>query len=361
MTFCTPKGFFQQLAKQFPLNSKGISVLFLVIAMMLMVSIGYVFSYLIPTKQKSVSLAVSSNQAFFLAQSGVEFAVRYATDQGWTTKPALNGLDNMTRDLGRGRFILDYDEPNDRLISTGQIPNASVRRIAINNFTSFLITGITYFSSASTPPDGGANNSPITAVIPPANMLAGDLVLMIGLAKDNAGTLEISNPGGQSWTTETQQNQTNCRIRLFWCRFNGTWSANPSINFNSNNNNTLVMHVFRSSDTSSPWIVDVAQVSGNYSAPVPPYTVIIPGITTITNNALVFAVWASTDNNTWGNLTAGWSTPGSAQYRNNPSGGASQSHAYKVMATAGASGNVSKDQLTLGGDAGAYLIIAFRQ
>ena len=67
------------------LNSRGFSVLFLVIAMMLMVSIGYVFSYLIPTKQKSVSLTVSSNQALFLAQSGVEFAVRYACGQGWTT------------------------------------------------------------------------------------------------------------------------------------------------------------------------------------------------------------------------------------------------------------------------------------
>ena len=119
-------------------NSKGISVLFLVIAMLLMVSIGYVLSYLIPSKQKSISLVVSSNQAFSLAQSGVEFAVRYATDQGWTTKPALNGLDNMTRNLGRGSFVLDYDEPNDILISRGQIPNASQRRIVVSNFTSFL-------------------------------------------------------------------------------------------------------------------------------------------------------------------------------------------------------------------------------
>ncbi len=63
------------------INSKGISVIFLVIAMLLMVTIGYVFSYLIPTKQKSVVFPIQSTQAFFIAQSGVEFAVRYAMTQ----------------------------------------------------------------------------------------------------------------------------------------------------------------------------------------------------------------------------------------------------------------------------------------
>jgi hypothetical protein len=118
------------------------------------------------------------------------------------------------------------------------------------------------------------------------------------------------------------------------------------------------MHVFRPSNTSSVWAVDVAQVSGNYAAPGGAHTVTIPGITTITDGALVFAAWASSDNNTWGSLTAGWSTPGSAYYRN--ASNASQTHAYKVMATAGASGNVSQNQATLGGDAGARLIIAFK-
>ena len=122
-------------------NARGLSVLFLVIAMMLMVSIGYVLSYLIPTKQKSVSLTVSSNQTFFLAQSGVEFAVRYATDQGWSTTAQLNGLDGITRNLGRGRFTLDYNDTNDSLTSTGEIPNASERRIVVSNFTQFVSGG----------------------------------------------------------------------------------------------------------------------------------------------------------------------------------------------------------------------------
>jgi len=339
------------------LNPRGLSVLFLVVAMLLMVAIGYVLSYLIPTKQKSVALTIGSNQAFFLAQSGVEFAVRYATDQSWATPVQLNGLDGMTRNLGRGSFILDYDEPNNRLISRGQVPNASERRIVVSNFTSFLIT---YFGSASTPADNGTNTANPTTVIPPANMQAGDLVLMIAQARAISGALAISNAGGQSWTSETQQNQTNCRIRLFWCRFNGTWSANPSVAMGSANCNTVVMHVFRPSNTSSVWQVDVAQVSGNFSAPpAPNRTVTIPEITTISDGALVFATWASIDDNAWGSLTAGWFTPGSAQYRNTSGSDQSQTHAYRIMAPAGATGNVSKNQLTLGGDAGARLIIAF--
>jgi len=123
------------------LNSKGLSILFLIIAMMLMVTIGYVFSYLIPTKQKSVSLTVSSNQAFFLAQSGVEFAVRYATVQGWTTAAQLNGLDGITRNLGRGRFTLDYNSTTDQLTSVGEILNAGQRRIVVSNFTQFVSGG----------------------------------------------------------------------------------------------------------------------------------------------------------------------------------------------------------------------------
>jgi hypothetical protein len=352
------------LANDLLKNSKGISVIFLVIAMLLMVTISYVFSYLIPTKQKSVVFPIQSTQAFFIAQSGVEFAVRYACGNGWTTTTLLSNLNGITRNLGSGRFTLTYNFATygDKLISVGEVPIGTERRkIVVSNFTSFLM-GITYFGSASTPADNGTNTTNPTAVTPPGSMQAGDLVLMIAQARETSGTLAISTAGGQSWTPTPQQNQTNCRIRLFWCRFDGTWSTNPSVSFGSGsvNNNILVMHVFRPSNTSSVWQVDVAKVSSNFSAPSSPYTVTIPGITTITDGALVFAAWASSDANTWGSLTGGWSTPGSAQYRNTSGSAASQTHAYKVMATAGASGDVNKNQETLGGDAGALLIIAFR-
>ena len=132
--------------------------------MLLMVTIGYVFSYLIPSKQKSVVFPIQSTQAFFIAQSGVEFAVRYAMTQTppWTTPALLNNLNtapNNTRNLGAGSFTLTYTNvaPNlDTLISVGQVPiGTERRRIVVSNFTSFLMS-ITYFASASTPPDGSS-------------------------------------------------------------------------------------------------------------------------------------------------------------------------------------------------------------
>ncbi len=123
-------------------DSKGISVLFLIIAMLLMVTIGYVLSYLIPTKQKSVIFPVQSTQAFFIAQSGAEFAVRYAQDRCWTTTTLLDNLNGITRNLGSGRFSLIYNfgTYGDKLISIGEVPSGSERRrIIVSNFTQFLV------------------------------------------------------------------------------------------------------------------------------------------------------------------------------------------------------------------------------
>lgn len=111
--------------------------------MMLMVSIGYVLSYLIPTKQKSVRFPIYSTQAFFIAQAGVEFATRYCSDQGWrgTTDGGifdLDRLDNIWRDLGNGRFTIVYEQPTNTLTSTGQVTGTSERRVVrVSNFSQF--------------------------------------------------------------------------------------------------------------------------------------------------------------------------------------------------------------------------------
>ena len=127
------------------INSKGISVLFLIIAMLLMVTIGYVFSYLIPTKQKSVRFQIYSPQAFFIAQSGVECAIRYAADQGWRGVVDngifdINRLDGISRSLGNGTFTINYDNATgDILTSTGQITGSSESRaVRVSNFSDFL-------------------------------------------------------------------------------------------------------------------------------------------------------------------------------------------------------------------------------
>ncbi len=109
-----------------------------------MVVIGYVLSYLIPTKQKSVEFSIYSNQAFFIAQSGLEFAIRYCEDQGWrgTTDGIfdLNRLNGISRTLGNGTFTLAYNNAvGDILTSTGQITGVSENRVvSVTNFSPFL-------------------------------------------------------------------------------------------------------------------------------------------------------------------------------------------------------------------------------
>jgi len=131
------------------INAKGISVIFLVIVMMLMITISYVFSYLIPTKQKSVRFPINSTQAFYIAQSGVEFAIRYAQDQGWRGAtdgaPArldldrLNDVGNNQRNLGNGSFTINYNTGTNTLTSTGQITGSTENRVvSVSNFSPFL-------------------------------------------------------------------------------------------------------------------------------------------------------------------------------------------------------------------------------
>ena len=139
------KGGSGRLGSYFLLNSKGISVLFLVIALLLMMSIGYVLSYLIPTKQKSVKFPIYSTQAFYIAQSGAEFGVRYCEDQGWRGATDggvydLNRLNGISRSLGNGTLTLAYNNAvGDILTSTGQITGSGENRvIRVSNFSPFL-------------------------------------------------------------------------------------------------------------------------------------------------------------------------------------------------------------------------------
>lgn len=128
-------------------NSKGISVLFLIVALLLMVVMGYVLSYLIPVKQKSVQFPIYSTQAFFIAQSGIEYGLRYGADRGWrgTTDSGTYDLTHLNdpgvnqRNLGNGRFTINYNQETDLLTSTGEITNRKEKRVVrVSNFTQFL-------------------------------------------------------------------------------------------------------------------------------------------------------------------------------------------------------------------------------
>lgn len=220
---------------------------------------------------------------------------------------------------------------------------------------------ITYFASASNPADPGNLDLTAVPVTPPGAMLAGDLVILVANSRETGNTLTISADGGQAWTSQAA-NTTNTSSRIFWARFNGTWSTDPSVAFPAAGNATTVtMHVFRPSATANGWALDVAQTNASFAAPAAPRDVTITGITTVTDGALVFASWFSIDDNTWALQTGGWTNAGGAQYRNTDGNDTSQSSAYMILATAGASGNVTNRQTANAGDAGNSSILAFRE
>jgi hypothetical protein len=116
-----------------------------------MMAVGYVLSYLIPTKQKSVRFPIYSTQAFYIAQSGMEYGVRYCSDQGWRGATDTGRLDyDRLNDSGvnqrniilgkvNGKFTINYNTGTGVLTSTGEINQSTEKRIVtVSNFNQFL-------------------------------------------------------------------------------------------------------------------------------------------------------------------------------------------------------------------------------
>jgi len=112
-----------------------------------MMTAGYVLSYLIPTKQKSIIFPIHSTQEFYIAQSGMEYAVRYASEKGWKGQTDsgvfdithLNDSGVSQRNLGNGRFTVNYNSGQDLLTCTGEMTNSGEKRVLrVSNFTVFL-------------------------------------------------------------------------------------------------------------------------------------------------------------------------------------------------------------------------------
>ena len=213
-------------------NPKGISVLFLVIAMLLMVTIGYVFSYLIPSKQKSVMFPIQSTQAFYLAQSGVEYAIRYATVQGWLTTAALNTnlntAANRQRNLGAGRFTISYTP--DTLTSVGEVPSGTEkRRIVVTNFSSFLRQLVLWIDPLATP----------TAYPAPCLYDTGTNYYEARFYIRNVGSTRLTlNSFRATWVARTPTDPAINRVRFgSTSRWTGSYTnGNPRTNFSNNQN-----------------------------------------------------------------------------------------------------------------------------
>ena len=225
---------------------------------------------------------------------------------------------------------------------------------------------ITYFAAAAMPADNDAtgNAGPTVTITPPGSMATNDYVVVLLSYKSTATNLTFNNTttGGQSWSSDTKRAGATGMMSQIWrCRYNGTWTANPVWTMSNSGTSPMqgAMLVFRGVDTATP--IDVAEASAQYAAPSSPFDVTITGVTTGTSGAVVLALWASNDDNSWTVQTAGWTNPGGqAQWRNLAGTDISLAAAYKEITPAGASGNITNRQTANGGDSGNTHILALR-
>ncbi|HVT86489.1 MAG TPA: T9SS type A sorting domain-containing protein, partial [Chitinophagaceae bacterium] len=201
----------------------------------------------------------------------------------------------------------------------------------------------TFVGVSSSPADNGSNTSSTVTVTPPAGTQAGDLIVIYAQYRNTSGTVSISTTGGQTWTSETQYTGGSQRTRIFWCQFNGTWSANPVVGGGSSGIPlSAVMYVYRPVNSSDIWNKHQGPTNANTTNTI----VSVAGLTNTVNNTVTMAFWGSRASTTWGTLTgAGWSKSGlGSQYRNTGGSGQSTIAAYQIMSAAGATGNVSQTQ-----------------
>ena len=114
------------------LNNKGVTLITLIIAITIFAIFITVFSYVMVAKHGSSALYVQSTQAYAVAQAGIEYGIRYATDND---SDAINSLGEIN--FGDGSFTLVYDDSNNALTSTGTAGVAE-RAIILSSFSGYV-------------------------------------------------------------------------------------------------------------------------------------------------------------------------------------------------------------------------------
>lgn len=208
----------------------------------------------------------------------------------------------------------------------------------------------------SVPTDNGTNTADPTAFSNPpiASIIAGDLLIVYAYKRTATGAISVSNSGGQSWSSIGTHNSSTAVLssNLFWCKFNGTWSAAPSFSFGATANNNVVMLVFRSTIPGIGFALDpTTNTNVNVLTSVAANTIVTLNISTaipVYQSMVAIAIWSADDDNTWGTLTGStWTKVGlGAQYRNTSGQDTSSSFAYKILITPADLGNVSQTQAT---------------
>lgn len=221
-----------------------------------------------------------------------------------------------------------------------------------------------YFGSASNPADNGTNSGS-TSVTPPGSMVEGQLVILVAQEKTSGGLAPIglTTTGGQTWTQigAGQIESDTIAVKMWFCRYNGTWSANPTVS-SAGTAMTLVMHVFDPTSSTQKFFVDKAYRVDAFSSPGPGVATTITGITTLNPSTVTIGIWFVKDNPTWGSISGtGWVTTGSAQYRNSASSDQCCTFGHNIQTSVGTTADASKTMGALNKNSGYTVIFSIQE
>jgi hypothetical protein len=192
----------------------------------------------------------------------------------------------------------------------------------------------------------------------------GDLMVLVAFARSTSSSLSVTTAGGVTWTAyagATHTVTTTLSIRVFWSLVDADGLTGNLVVTDAGSGVLTVgcgVAVFRAS--TGTVAQDVALALDNDDAAASPVTV--AAATTNVANTLAIAIWASSDDNTWNSLTAGWSNPTNmtGQTRNNDATDSSLSMAYTTVVSAGSTGTVSNTQATVGPDTTIHGMVVFK-
>lgn len=221
--------------------------------------------------------------------------------------------------------------------------------VGYNNVPEGQTPGSNATTTITLAPPGGTS--------PPANggMRKGDLCVVICQSRSSA-TWSVGVTGGQTWTEEVFPISPG--MSLFWCTFNGTWTASPRFDSTSGLCTSAAMNCWRALSTGHVWAIDNPLDVDSFAATTTPTRT---GVTTTKPNAIVILGAATLDDNSWSTLTSAddWSSFAFTYLPNTAGSDMSMCVRFRILAAAGASGDHTMTQTVNGPDAGETFIISF--
>lgn len=219
----------------------------------------------------------------------------------------------------------------------------------------------------SAPADNATQNDQTSRALALSGVgVTGDLIVVFPVVRSATETFSVVQTGGQTWAAATLRQGSQLSVQPYYCRFNGTWTQNPSFRTTGQTNIpfSLVAAVYRPTTGTNTWALDGvgAEWYSTFAAPTTPYDVTITGRTALSASTVNLFLWAVLDELTWTLQTAGFTNPGFAQYRNTEGADISVALADKILTSATGTGDVvNREGSAFVPDAGLWLGLTFRE